>query len=105
MWNISLISFVAAVANAGRAHEFFAENNYICELCKQVIDLTATGKEAELDALYAKFPKLESRISYFMDKAELINLAEPEQTCRNIELCSENSLMEDLREEEPLDLA
>lgn len=93
------ITALVAIANAGRVHEFFAENNYICELCKTVMDLAAKGQESELDSLYAKFPKLEERIVFFMDHADLINLAEPEQTCKNIQLCSDNSLMEELSEE------
>ena len=47
------ITALVAIANAGRVHEFFAENNYICELCKNVIDLAAKGDERELDSLYA----------------------------------------------------
>ena len=67
-----------AIAYAGRAHDFFAENNFICDLCKQVVDLAAKGAERELDDLYVKFPKLEERIVYFMNKAELFDLSEPE---------------------------
>ena len=40
-----------------------------------------------------------------MDHADLINLAEPEQTCKNIQMCSDNDLMEGLKEEQHLDLS
>ena len=78
MRTYAAVTALVAIANAGRAHDFFAENNYICELCKQVVDLAAKGAESELDVLYSKFPKLEDRIVHFMNEAELFNLAEPE---------------------------
>ena len=93
-----------AIANAGRVHEFFAENNYICELCKNVVELAAEGKDAELDALYEQFPKLQERINYFADRAELVNMSEPEQTCKNIQLCADEDIMDLLNEEMPLNL-
>ena len=49
---------VAAVASGHRAHEFFAENNYICELCKTAVKHAANGRVWELDSLYEQFPKL-----------------------------------------------
>ena len=30
------LALATAVVNAGRVHEYFAENNYICELCKRI---------------------------------------------------------------------
>jgi hypothetical protein len=96
---------IAAISNAARVHEFFAENNFICELCKTVVDHASKGNDAELDAIYEQFPKLQERVNFFADKAELVNLAEPLQTCQNIQLCSEDNIMDLLREEQPLDLS
>ena len=104
MWSISLISFVAAVANAGKAHEFFAENNYICELCKSVVELAAKGEDDKLDQLYEQFPALNARVNFFANTPEILNLAEPEQTCMKMQMCSDNDLMELLAEEIPLNL-
>ena len=36
-------SALIAIVNAGRVHEYFAENNYICELCKKVVELSSNG--------------------------------------------------------------
>lgn len=99
------IAALAAIANAGRVHEFFAENNYICELCKTAVEFAAKGRDIELDGLYEQFPKLQQRVNYFADRAELLNLAEPEQSCINMQLCSDNNIMELLHEEMPLDLS
>ena len=105
MRTFASISALIAVANAGKVHEFFAENHFICEMCKTVIEFAANGQERELDQFYQRFPKLEERITYFMNQADLINLAEPEQTCQNIQLCETPSLMEDLLMEQPIDLS
>ena len=99
------IAALAAVANAGRVHEFFAENNYICELCKTVVEHAAKGNDAQLDAIYRQFPKLQERVNFFADRAELVNLAEPEQTCVNMQLCEDFDILELLAEEQPLDLS
>ena len=88
---------IAAISNAARVHEFFAENNFICELCKTVVDHASKGNDAELDAIYEQFPKLQERVNFFADKAELVNLAEPLQTCQNIQLCSEDNIMDLLK--------
>ncbi len=96
---------IAAISNAARVHEFFAENNFICELCKTVVDHAANGNDAELDAIYEQFPKLQERVNFFADRAELVNLAEPLATCQNIQLCSDDNIMDLLREEQPLDLS
>ena len=42
------LAIVCAVANAARVHEFFAEKNYICELCKQAVGYAAKGRDIDL---------------------------------------------------------
>ena len=84
MRTVALISALVAAVSAERAHEFFAENNYICELCKNVVELARDGKDSDLDALYEQFPKLQDRVNWYADKPELVNLSEPEQSCKNI---------------------
>ena len=37
------VSAHSAIVSAGRVHEFFAKNNYICELCKKVVELFSNG--------------------------------------------------------------
>lgn len=99
------IALVAALAQGKRVHEFFAENNYICELCKNVVEYAAKGMDDELDKLYEQFPKLQERINYYARHPELVNLSEPQQTCVNIELCDDGNIMDLLAEEAPLDLS
>ena len=43
-----IAAVVAAAAQAARVHEFFAENNYICGLCKTAVEL---GNSEDIDAL------------------------------------------------------
>ena len=31
-------ALVATITSAARVHEFFAENNYICELCQMYVE-------------------------------------------------------------------
>jgi len=59
------LAAMAAVTNGLRAHEFFAENNYICELCTSAVKFAASGRDIELGRLYEQFPKLEERINHF----------------------------------------
>ena len=99
------LATIAAIASAGRVHEFFAEQNYICELCKDVVTLTAEGKDEELFALYEEFPKLQERVNYWYGRNELINLDQPLATCQKIQLCAQEDVAALLAAEEPLDLS
>ena len=99
------IAALAAIANARRAHEFYAESHFICELCKDVVQHAAQGNDTELDRLYEQFPKLQERVNQFADQPELVDLSQPEQTCINIELCSSGYVMDLLMDERPLDLS
>ena len=99
------LAFLAATATAGKVHEFFAENNYICELCKSVVELASNDENEKLYALYEQFPKLQERINFFANQADLVNLSEPEQTCKNIQLCEEFDVLLSLKEEMPVDLS
>ena len=98
------LALAAAVANAGRVHEFFAENNYICQLCKTVVEMAGQGVDEKLDQLYEQFPKLQERINYWADHPEVLDLSDPEQSCKNMQLCEEADIFELLKEEQPLDL-
>ena len=98
------LAAIAAFANARRAHEFYAEANFICNLCQNVVEHAAKGQDTELDQLYEKFPKLQERINAFADRPELVELSQPEQTCINIEICSAGDIMDLLADERPLDL-
>ena len=99
------LALAAAVANAGRVHEYFAENNYICQLCKTVVEMAGQGVDEKLDQLYEQFPKLQDRINSFASHPEIVNLDQPEQSCINMQLCSDHNLMDLLAEERPLDLS
>ena len=43
------LAAIAAFANARRSHNFYAESNFICELCHNVVEYAAAGKDEELD--------------------------------------------------------
>ena len=99
------VSTLIAIANAGRVHEFFAENNYICELCKKVVELSANGKDTEVDAIYTQFPRLFERINVLANQTELVNLSNYRQSCEKMNLCSNESVMDLLEDEQPLNLS
>ena len=99
------LAMLGSAAFAGKVHDFFAENNYICELCKSAIDFAHKGLDEKLDRLYDQFPKLAERINHWADKAEMIDLAQPEESCKRIDLCESYDLLEMLKEEQPLDLS
>lgn len=56
-------SALLTYASAGRVHEFFAENNYICNLCEIAVGHAVNGREDELDQIYSLFPELSLRIN------------------------------------------
>ena len=99
------VATLATAAFAGKVHDFFAENNYICELCKTAIDYAAKGRDVELDRMYEQFPKLQEKINEWADKAELIDLAQPEASCQKINLCETYDILQMLNEEKPVDLS
>jgi len=47
---------IVAVTQASNVHDFFAESNYICELCQTAVKMDAQGADAALDKLYEIFP-------------------------------------------------
>jgi len=103
MRTFALAAFVAA-ANATRVHEFFAENNYICELCKDVVELANKDDQHGLDLVYEQFPKLQERINYFANTPEVVDMSDALQSCKNMQLCSDDNIMDLLAEEQPLNL-
>jgi len=54
--------------------------------------------------MYEQFPKLSERVNFWANRAEVLNLAKPEQSCINMQLCTDNDIADLLREEVPLDL-
>ena len=46
-----VIAALAALANA-KPHEFFAESNYICEMCQKAVEFANAGDNDSLDKLY-----------------------------------------------------
>jgi cathepsin B len=96
---------LAAIATAGRVHEFFAENNYICEACKHAVDFANNDQMTELEALYAMHPELQNRINGFFGHREVLDMNSPQKSCENMQLCSNESVFELLMAEQPLDLS
>jgi len=96
---------LAALTSAGRVHEFFAENNYICEVCKMAVEFANENDDAALNALYAQHPELQARINSFYGHQEILDMNDAEKTCQNMNLCSTESVFELLMAEQPLDLS
>jgi len=97
---------IAAVAASTKVHQFFAENNYICELCKTVVDYAKDGKVEKMDEIYEQFPALLDRINkYYPQRDEIVDYNDPEGSCRKMELCEDLDIFELLKEEQPLDLS
>ena len=102
---IIFASALLAFASAGKVHEFFAEQNYICSICEIAVEHAANGRDMELDQLYALFPALQARINNAKTDASKINLDNPRGTCNALELCAEESIMDLLMAEAPVDLS
>lgn len=96
---------IIAVANAGKVHQFFAENNFICEMCQDAVKFAGKGMFEEIDSLYKLFPVLEEKIMTFSEQMELVNLSNPFATCQNLSLCEKESVAEMLHAEQPKDLS
>ena len=105
MRNFVLAALVGA-ATSTKVHHFFAENNYICELCTKVVEYTAENKQEKVDEIYEMFPELMNQInSHYADREEIVNLADPKGTCMKMELCEDPDIFELLKEETPLDFS
>ena len=106
MRSLFAASIISAAANAGRVHEFFAESNFICEMCVDAVTLASEGKIYEVESLYRLFPKLEEKISNFAHgNNELINFENPKATCQNLMLCETESIADLLYAEQNKDLS
>merc|ERR1712151_3994 len=100
------LASVAAAAAATKVHPFFAENNYICQLCITVVDYTKEGKDEKVDQIYDQFPALMDRINaFYPQRDEIVNLNDPQGTCVKMELCEDPDIFELLMEEQPVDLS
>jgi cathepsin B len=105
MFRAFTIAAISAV-NASKVHEFFAENNYKCELCKQIVEYAKNGEDDKMDLIYRQFPKLLDQInSYYPMRDEIVDYADPVGTCQRMKLCEDPDIFELLYEEQPLDLS
>ena len=98
------LATLAALTYAGKVHEFFAESNYICELCQQVVDYTNKGYDEKIDQIFALHPALQTRINAHYGSPRLFNMREPLETCRALDLCETPDIYDMLTAEMPIDL-
>ena len=98
------IAALAALTNAGKVHEFFAESNYICEMCKMAVEFANDGNTEKLEQLYTIHPALQTRINSKYGAPEIINFSRPQTTCEALELCDKPDIFDMLMAEMPLDL-
>jgi len=105
MFRAFALAAISAV-NARKVHEFFAENNYKCELCQQIVEYAKEGKDDEMDMIYRQFPSLLDQInSFYPRRDEIVDYSDPLGTCQRMELCEDPDIFELLFEEQPLDLS
>ena len=105
MRTFAIAALAAAVTSARRAHEFNAENHFICEVCKDAVNFKAQYDVDGLANLYQQFPKLQERFHFYGESSpEIFNSASPEESCVAMELCSDNHVLDLLQEEKPLNL-
>lgn len=97
------IATLAALANA-KVHDFFAESNYICEMCKTAVEYANENKYDKLDQLFTVHPALQTKINAKHGSPELINVRRPKETCEALELCGTPDILDMLMAEQPLDL-
>ena len=98
-------SALIASAYASKVHPFFAESNFMCEMCQDTVVYASKGMTEEIESLYKLFPVLEEKISAFSGHEELINLADALGTCQNLMLCEKESIADMLYSEQPKDLS
>jgi len=99
------IAALVALTNAGKVHEFFAESNYICEMCKMAVEFANSGNTEKLEQLYEIHPALQTRINSKYGSPEIINFSKPQVTCEALELCEKPDILDLLMAEIPLDLS
>ena len=93
------IAFIAALttfANAGSVHEFFAETNLICSLCKNVLKYPQLNNNVEIDGIFAQYPKLAQRIKAYLNSNHCNDITSAENTCIKMNLCEgKNQVVDD----------
>ena len=102
--------FAAALLGAfasAKVHEFFAEANYMCELCKTAMKFDTEGDSTALDALYAQNPGFERHLAKKVKRAEdllmLYDSTNPAGTCERLDFCNGYDVKEMIQNEFPVD--
>ena len=57
MHTFKLLFITIALISVINSHKFFAENNFICTLCKESMKLIKIGELEKLENVLNKFPK------------------------------------------------
>jgi cathepsin B len=100
----AFIASLVAFANAGKVHEFFAETNLICSLCKDYMGHLSAGRTEEINDMFTLFPALKRRV-LSMTTDNNVDFSQPEQSCINLELCEGTQTIEEmLMNDRPIDL-
>lgn len=97
-------SALATFAAAGKVHEFKAEAYFICQMCMSVLENVKNGNGAEIDRLYNSVPALEERMTAFLGRDDLVDLNDIEGTCKAINMCETEDVLDMLMAEQPLNL-
>ena len=99
MFRALALTAIAAV-NAKKVHEFFAENNYMCELCQKIVEYAKNNDDEGMYEIYNQFPHLLTKInSYYPQREEIVDYNDPVGTCKRMELCEDPDIFELLMEE------
>lgn len=79
---IALLSIAAQAATPQEVHEFFAERNTICELCKTTVQLWASKDWDAVGDLFTKMPAIQDRLfPWYTYNNDVIDFKDPLGSC------------------------
>jgi len=85
---------LASYATAGKVHDFFAETNFICNLCTKAVDMARNEQYDEIDALYELFPALQERFNeHYSERNSIVDLTKPLATCQKMNMCESDNMV------------
>jgi len=98
--------FTSALVAAAQAsvHPYFAESNFACGMCQEVVTLANENNFEEVQAIKQLFPVIEKKMNEYEGSPDALDLTKPEQTCTTLGLCATESIAKMLLNEMPVDL-
>ena len=100
---VAVAAFATACA-AGRVHEFRAERNFMCKLCTETMTQARDGNHDQVDRIMTLFPAFMNKTFEKANDMTMIDFSDLEQTCKNLEFCADDDVVDLLMDERPLNL-